>query len=358
MENKISDFKIAEAVLRQICRKMGVYFVDLSVGMTPGDPSPINVSGSKNISHTIYKIVSDYLSNFSSIVGAPLKFSEEQKENFLLVFANKLRQFIYKNNRFYSPVDKPHMLYLYQKTLIWILMKDLICPIFDKDIKNIKIVCGEDPYMDIARYYEENECPCSNNKNYEFIFINNIDNVVAQNALLFIEVLRSHELSPIEVMTRIYQSDLYEKYRGLLAMALDEDDADVFEALVIEALGVDLSDLLPTDKLSSLSSRKSVIKCAQGVGSGATTPWWNFGLLEQMMEPVRGSDWTVYKDLQPYVESFWNVVEDVRKERIKKGHDSGVPFDVLLRIKQKQNVDSEIDPTLTLQALLASDRIW
>jgi hypothetical protein len=93
-------------------------------------------------------------------------------------------------------------------------------------------------------------------------------------------------------------------------------------------------------------------------GAGMATNWWSFGILEKMMEGARGADWSIYNELQPYVEAFWNQVESVRKERIKEGHDNGVPFDVLLRIKQKQNVDTQIDPNLTLQALLSSNRVW
>jgi hypothetical protein len=77
------------------------------------------------------------------------------------------------------------------------------------------------------------------------------------------------------------------------------------------------------------------------------------------MEPSRGADWETYKNLEPYIKQFWDKVEQVRKQRIKSGHDiTGVPFDVLLRIKSHQTSNPNIDVNKTLQSLLSSDRVW
>ena len=42
----------------------------------------------------------------------------------------------------------------------------------------------------------------------------------------------------------------------------------------------------------------------------------------------------------------------------KSGNKDGIPFNTLLELKKKQTVDFETDHQKTLQALLASDRIW
>jgi hypothetical protein len=101
-----------------------------------------------------------------------------------------------------------------------------------------------------------------------------------------------------------------------------------------------------------------MVKSAQNSTQGMPNQFWQLGLIEQMIEPTRGSDWTVYENLEPYVKEFWDKVEDVRKKRIENGHDNGVPFNSLLRIKQRQTVGYETDPTQTLQGLLSSDRVW
>jgi hypothetical protein len=96
-------------------------------------------------------------------------------------------------------------------------------------------------------------------------------------------------------------------------------------------------------------------------GQGNTdinAPWWFLGAIDKMLESTRGSDWSVYKALQPYTEEFWNQVEKVRIERLKEGHDNGVPFNILLDLKSKQTTDYKTDPTMNLESLLSSDRVW
>jgi hypothetical protein len=352
MESKISDFRIAEAVLRKMCKSEGVHFVDAPLNFDETQDG-LFIGGSQNIAHTIYKIVAEFINNSEAIVGRSLLGDEQSTEGFLTLFASKLRSFIYKDNR-YKPLREPHISHLYQRSLVWILMKDLICPVFDRDLRNLRVVCSENPYLDIARYYEEGQFEIGDAPNYEFISLNNIDNAVIQSAMLSLEALRAHDLSPLEVMARIYDSDLYDKYRGLLEIALGDADADDFEAMILVGLGVNLRGLLPQKYALSQAN----VKTAQNLYPGTNVQWWQKGVLEKMIEPIRGSDWRVHRELQPYVEEFWNTVEALKRERKKRGHDEGVPFDVLLRLKQKQNVEFKADPSRTLQALLSSDRVW
>ena len=101
------------------------------------------------------------------------------------------------------------------------------------------------------------------------------------------------------------------------------------------------------------------VKYAQSHGDGSpAAQFWMYGLIEGMLEGVRGSDWLVYDALQPYVADFWNAVEKERMTRKESGKDEGVPFDTLLAIKSHQTSDPEIDHTQTLQALLSSNRVW
>ena len=77
-----------------------------------------------------------------------------------------------------------------------------------------------------------------------------------------------------------------------------------------------------------------------------------------MLDNIRETNWSVYEALEPYVKEFWDKVEEIKKERGKKGKDPEVPFDTLLRIKSKQTSNSDIDDTITLQGLLSSNRVW
>ena len=82
------------------------------------------------------------------------------------------------------------------------------------------------------------------------------------------------------------------------------------------------------------------------------------GLLEGMLEPARGADWTTYEGLEPYIKAFWNKVEKVRENKEKSGNFDGIPFEELLRIKVPQTTGYKADPTITLQGLLSSVRVW
>ena len=251
--------------------------------------------------------------------------------------------------------DEAHVMRLYQFSLIWILLKDIICPIYKKDLINLKIICNGNPQLDIAKYYNKEEIPSEDISEEPFIFVNIINNRVVQSAFIFIESLKAYGLSPVEVVKNIYDSDLYEKYKGLLEIALDEEEVLDFECAVMANLGINFYAMI-SKKVACLNP--DFVKFAQNSVPGLPNQFWQLGVLEKMLEPTRGDDWTVYKNLEPYVKEFWDKVEDVRQKRVLNGHDDGVPFDVLLRIKQRQTVDYKTDPTRTIQSLLSSDRVW
>ena len=252
-------------------------------------------------------------------------------------------------------IDDAHVMRLYQYPMVWLLLKDIICPIYNKDLVNLKIICDGNAEVDIARYYKKEELPSEDISDESFIFVNIINNRILQSAFIFIESLKAYDLSPIEVIKNIYETDLYDKYKGLLDIALEEEDVSDFECSIMENLGINFYALI-SNKIACLNP--NFVKTAQNSVPGLPNQFWQLGILEKLIEPTRGSDWTVYENLEPYVKEFWDKVEDVREKRVLNGHDDGVPFNVLLRIKQKQTVGYEIDPTQTIQSLLSSDRVW
>jgi len=355
MINKVSNFKVAESIIRKLCRSHDVTFIDVPISFEEKIEGSLYVGETMNVSHTIFKIVAEYINNSMNIVGIQLMSDESKRDDFLIVLASNLRNFMYGDDE-HTFVDEPHVLRLYQYPMVWILLKDIICPIHKKEIINLKVVNGGNPQIDIARYYKKEELPTESNYEEPIIFVNIINNRVLQSAFIFIESLRSLDLSPVEVLKEIYETDIYEKYRGLLDISLgDEEDVRDFECSIMENIGINFYSMI-SHKLSFLNKRD--IKTAQNSVGGLPNQFWQLGVLEKMMEPARGSDWAVYKSLEPYVKEFWNKVEEVRQKRIKNGHDSGVPFDVLLRIKQRQTSDHKTDPTRTIQSLLSSNRVW
>jgi hypothetical protein len=354
MDINVSDFKLAESIIRKLCRKYDVTFVDVLVSFKEIVDNALLINDSKNVAQTIYTIVGEYINKSYDITGVQFMPDNSMKDDFLIVLATNLRNFVYGNDNVHS-AEEPHILRLYQYPIVWILMKDIICPTYNKELINIKLITGDNPQIDIAKYYKAGDIPINSLEDEPLIFINRISNHVVQNAFLFIEALRAYELSPLEVIKEIYETELYNKFHGLLELALDDDGVNDFECTVMAILGINFYNLI-SKKMAKLNLK--FMKTAQNAVSETPNQFWYFGILEKMLEPVRGADWSVYKSLEPYVQEFWNKVEDVKKKRIKSGHDPGVPFDLLLRLKSKQTVGYETDTTQTIENLLASDRVW
>ncbi len=357
MENRVSDFKLAKSILTAICRRNNYNFVDINIDFD-GEKSIgdgyLNIGKTKNIAHTIYKIISEYVDNSFYIFDCPLFNDEEMKERFLTNLAASLRGVLYDLNGFQDYLEELTLQGLYQKPLIWILMKDLVCPIFHLPLADVKIVTGDNPYIDIARYYKKGDIEKNGEVSYPFVFVNEIGNKPVQNAFIFVEVLKAYGLSPVEVLKDLFNSDLYRKIEGVLILFFDEMcNVELFISTLIRILDIDLRSFKTSSKLEKLS------KFAQFRNNWDTTSqWWYLGLLEGMLEPARGADWTTYEGLEPYIKAFWNKVEKVRENKEKSGNFDGIPFEELLRIKVPQTTGYKADPTITLQGLLSSVRVW
>jgi len=356
MGAKVSDYKFAESTVRKLCKKYGVNFVDVPVDFDGDVGYALSLEGCRNIAHTTFKIIGEYISRSVEITGVQFMPEGSDKDEFLIVLATNLRNFMYGENVSNDVEDEPHSLRLYQYPLIWTLLKDLICPIYNKKLRNIKLVAAGSAQIDIAKYYKIEDIPSEEISKEPFIFVNRINNRIIQNAFIFVEALRALDISPIEVMKDAYETDLYNKFHGFLKIALDdEDEVNDFECTLAAILGINFYDLV-TQKTARFNSKMT--KDAQNSVPGLPNQLGFIGLLEKMIEPSRGADWSVYENLQPIVEDFWNKVEQEKQERAKNGFDPEVPFDTLLRIKSKHTTGYEADPTITLQGLLSSDRVW
>ena len=162
-------------------------------------------------------------------------------------------------------------------------------------------------------------------------------------------------LSPIEIIKSIYESDLYDKLHGLLEISLSEEDVNDFECGLLVILGIDFTEML-SNKVSL--SDNTFVKLAQNLFPSVNGQWGFLGILEKMLEPSRGDDWSVYQALEPYVKEFWDRVEETKQKRVAMGKDPGVPFEDLLRLKSVQTVGYKIDTRRTMEQLLGSNRVW
>jgi hypothetical protein len=355
MKTKVSDFKIAESILKGLCKSKGINFIDIDVEFKEHTTNGIYIQKTpENIAHTLYLVVSKYIEMSKNILGKTLLDKKEEKQ-YYLTLSNILRGYIYDDNSFSDFLEEMSIGYLYQRPLIWIMMKDIICPVFKTKLKNIKLVIGVNPYIDIARFYKEGSINSENMNNYEFIFVNEIGNHAIQNAFLFIETLKAHNLEPISILKDIFESDLYEKFYGLVQLFLNDDTkVSEFISLLSTITGINLYDFVSKKSSSVLN-----VKTAQQASSHPETAmqWWYLGLAESMLEPTRGYDWSTHSIDKRY-EDFWDKVEDIKKQKIAKRKEPGITFNELLRLKDLDISECKVDPTITLQGLLSSKRVW
>lgn len=351
MVSKITNFVLAETIIKDLCRKKGFSFVDVDICFYDEDDKNINgdiyrgiaIKQSRSIVHTIYQIISQYIEKSKLILGHNIFDNHKEKIDFLLYLTSFLRGIFYSTDTLeIFDEDDLFMQRLYQKPLIWILMKDIICPIYNVELKNTKLICGSLTNVDISTYYERDD------EEESFIWVNEIQNRCVQNAFIFVEALRSYKLNPIEVIKEIFETELYDKFIGLLTVALDDENSvNQFIQFLIYITGVNLYDFRP--KFASGS-----IKEAQMMSTMGNSQWWFMGLLETMLGGVRGSDWSTSKVLDSEVEKFWNKVEKIKHKR----GGNYLPYDSLLALKNHESGAREIDPSKTLQQLLSSDRVW
>ena len=151
--SKVSDFKIAMSIIRKICDKHKASFVDVSISFDEEIPGTLIIGKTKNVAHTIFRIVSEYINKSVNILDVQLMPDESDRNNFFVVLASNLRSFMYGDDVDSSFRDEAHVMRLYQFPLVWLLMKDIICPIYNKDLTHLKIICDGNAEADLAKYY-------------------------------------------------------------------------------------------------------------------------------------------------------------------------------------------------------------
>jgi len=348
----ISDFKIAEKYLRNLCDKYGDQFVDLPVvfGDHPValEGKRIYVGNPKNLAHAIYNIISVYIINFNALHSTC--FSCCEISNMIITASSVLKKLFY-DRMTNETAEDALVTKLYANKLLWIYVKDLIAPIFECKVSNIKIIKVNDPDVDVSTYLTSCEAEeATGGKIKEDIILENIglENEIVRYAFVLVSVIKSLNLSPHIVMSKIRQ-DFKDEFLGLAQLYFKDVDAAKYFMLTILQL-LDLN----TQGFEGVTI-KSAQSGAQSMGTQAYPPMqmWNLPLIEALLEPVRGPDIQLHDELEKKLRSFWDDVEQIKQTRYGKG--DAVPFNVLLQLKSK---DLKTDTTRTLQSLLSSARVW
>ncbi len=356
--SKITDFKLAATYIKQICRRFKVPFFDFDVVFEEPQGirgNSISIGETSNVSHTIYRIVSNYIANSDKFTKKKLFANNLQKDDFLLYLSTTLRHLVYSGT-YELDLNEFNIKRLYQNRLVWLIIKDIVCPINKIAPSNILILVGNSPNVDIAKFYEQNQVDSDKLPAEPLIFVNyDIGNEPVRDAFMCIEAIRGHELDPREAISDILAGEMATHFMGLVDLAYDDNSAEEFFAMLFIILDLDIDDFSHIKESYSTALLGKTSQMWDSPGVVIPMMWWYLGITEKMLEPVRGYDWSTHKVLEGYIKDFWDRIE---KMKSKKDQGDGVPFNSLLRIKSKQTADPEIDHTITLQSLLSSQRIY
>jgi hypothetical protein len=343
---KVSDFKVAEYMIRNLCKRCGAQFVDVPVDFSdaPGvTGQKISVKDDGKLSKTVFQIITSYLQGLQTITGTPCDLTNEEKTAFITYVASVLRELSYAKDAFPEAfTDKPTVLYANRQPLVWIMLRDIICPALNIPIKNVKVVSAKSGRIDCARFIPESS-------HGPYVFLNGeVENQGVRAAYMLKATLDAMGVDGKGILNHVMSRDeLWKKVRGLAQAAMIETDLvnDFVMTLAI------LSDFSNID--GALEEKKTAKWNRRGLWSQAQSGnlWWQLGLIEKMLEPERGPDWSGYIITKPFIEDFWDRV-DAEKQR--RGMDE-LPMELLLRV---QSEEFKQRPDLTIQGLLADNRVW
>lgn len=351
---KISDFILPKSLIQAACRSKGVGFIDLEVSFersaeTGFVGNKIVLAPQKTLEDTYWQIISIYFRNFPKIHGINLFNSgRDASAVYFKVqqFINKLFQDACRGKGWES--DEPVVQRLYQYPLAWIIIKDLICPVFDRPSNNTRIIFSTSPLVDVSKYYNSDELDLDiDEEEADLIFLNSACVYAPlETASLIVSAIEAHNLCPKETLLEI-EGNLFlkNKLKGAASVYFTEDEKlNDFMDFLYTFAGV-------VNKSEELVSSDNINKEAQASPHNVESNWWFFGLIEKMLEPARGSD----KEVHETLEQLRDVIQvEVEKTRQESGRE-GANYEKLLRA-----IDSDESPSkyVILEKTLSKDRLW
>ena len=343
----VSDYKICKLLIESACRLKGCLFVDLPISFSDKEEDSslldnrIVIEKSNNWGETVFRIIRVYFENFEIICNQKLFADDTEKSNVLSCTAIFISNMI--NDITILPEARSresHRSALYQNHLVWSIMKDVICPAYQVRINNLPIIYFGSSVLDVSEFIEIPD-------KEKFIYLNkDVEYVPIRDAFTLLSAIKGHGMDAIEVIRDIINSALNEKIESVLKLAYNDDKRiNDFRMLLMTLAGIE-------NKIESIivDNSKKVEKTAQFT-ENVSNSWWYFGLVEKMLEPVRGSDWSTYEVLMPWFKEIENKIDDARKVAGR----NGLTYESLLRVTSGENRKEDIK---LIEVNLASDRIW
>lgn len=355
---KISDFKMAEFFIRGICKTHHCPFVDLSIDFMTDIVTPsfndgrLIIASTDKLSKTFFQIAAAYLQNIEIISGAKCDLSNEERSLIIHTITSLVRDLSYSKKTFPEDMPKETVeLSLNRDPFVWVVMRSIICPAFSKSLNNVKIMAGRSALMDGAKYVNKGE----HLSDESFVFSNlEIENKSCKTAYLLYEVIRAHGMDPRGIVHEIFtKQELWSKFYGLCRAAWRSPDAINDFVTTLSILSDEMGSI-EKRLMKNASSTKWNTKTgiwSQSQYTGGVSTWWYLGLIEKLLEPARGSDWSGYYTMKPFTDELYAKIEDEKKRRGMKE----LPLELLLRIQSKEY---KSQPDLIIQGLLSDNRVW
>jgi hypothetical protein len=340
---KISDFKLAKQILAIACKKADVDFLDLEVkfeeipqeGQFFG--SSIYVGSSSKLTQTIYSISKTVLENFEKIYKKPIFVSDEQKKTTLFLVENFCIALGRLTNALPEATQNhPTIMRLYQFASIWNVMNNIICPLYDKQLYNFKVIAANTPYADVSVLQKDTE-----SREECFIFLNyDVVYEPIQMAYLLCSAIEIHGLSVSQVLKEdIFKSEIKEHLLGAMKLHFKDpaEYNDFVRMLYCLAGSEEYIDALVSE-FKKVDIKVAVDKSMNGFDTSSLTgSWWFLGVIEKMLDANRGEKDELHQELETQRR---NSISPIGKEWDKAGKDK-FTFEKMLRIHDGENAQNK-----------------
>jgi hypothetical protein len=348
VRRKISDFKLAEQIVRSACDSLGVPFIDLNIEFAEDYDielvnSELHLPVQDSLAKTIISVCISYIDNLDILYSVPVEVSEKFVKEFSVTATSLIRDFIYGG----SPVPYPSgelEVGLVQFPFVWIIMRDFVGPENGFAPNDTPVLMQPSSTFDAARWDEDQD----------LILLNTtVMSEQYRDAFLLCSAIESQGHNVKEVVAKLFQpevQDIIEQFARLVYTGLNRDESGEFLRCLAAVAGVSHSSFTSgLGKQAQLSMERGD---SAGPGSGGgSVSWFMPTLTEGLLAPMRGDNMTIKEGLEQMRQELWDKVT-VEKER--RGL-SDLTLEDMLRVLSD---GMKPQPGVILQGLLSNDRIW
>jgi len=361
-DQNLSNFTLISSLLRNFSRHFNCPFLDFSIKFKnieiaqidngclflPVSSDPYGLSTSA---------VTVYLQNLLK-----LQMIDEQAFRLGLNFNLGLLHEIYERDTHDGSGDVLNIMKMDQFPHAFIPLCDLILPEINIPYDNYRVVVSPDLKFDVCRPYFESEGlskEVCKSDDFPIIFLNSYvkDPVFYTTFLIdcYLSCYFKDEDKSLRKMKGLLSDlDFIDILNSFYGNIWEEQDLSKFFFMmgIVFELPYSISDVFNSyhsgqEKTAQWGPVDTSSRGSQSVDSS----FWQYGLIEKMLGPVRGYDFTIKEVWQPIVNKLLAMIEEKRK---KSGLERA-PVEFMLRVKDG---DVNCEKPRLLQDMLSEMRVW